>query len=432
MIILSQPSNSNSTSTDASTQVGSRAALAPSFLLQAAALVVVVWGLANARSFFVPLMLAALLAFAISPAVRLLRRWGVGEGIALALAALVVVAPMVGVIALTISEVQTLVSDWPRLSQNLLTAVAHLRDEPWVQRLHLDAYLDPTRLKDVLGDYAGSGVTAMLGGLLHVLSAGTTLLLIIFFSIVMLASRKHLGKAAAQCVEAYHGGSPDLVTDIADLIQIFLTARFGLTALTGVAGWLVMMFMGVHYAFVAGMFYGLMTWVPAVGLIFALIPPLALSVASGATSGHTALLLGLLLLVWGVQDHLLAPKWLGGRLKLNFLATYFALFVGERLWGAWGMFLSVPTLAVMRIIFAASPGMRPLAFLFSAEEPPVPVAEPGPNHEIEAKARELGLPAPEKPAAAHPAPDGALPVPVAEGSETVPPPDSAGPGITQR
>jgi predicted PurR-regulated permease PerM len=102
----------------------------------------------------------------------------------------------------------------------------------------------------------------------------------------------------------------------------------------------------------------------------ALAPIIAVSIglglSTGAILGSNLLLLG----IWMVQDHILQPKWLGGRLRLNFFATYLALFIGEHLWGAWGMFLSVPMLGVLRIIFTASKDLRPLAFAMSEEEDP--------------------------------------------------------------
>jgi hypothetical protein len=62
----------------------------------------------------------------------------------------------------------------------------------------------------------------------------------------------------------------------------------------------------------------------------------------------------------------ITPKWVGHRLKLNFLATYLAFFAGGLLWGAWGMILSVPLLGLIRIACIASPTLRPWAFALGA------------------------------------------------------------------
>jgi predicted PurR-regulated permease PerM len=89
--------------------------------------------------------------------------------------------------------------------------------------------------------------------------------------------------------------------------------------------------------------------------------------------------------VWTIQDHIITPKWVGHRLKLNFLATYLAFFAGGLLWGAWGMILSIPLLGLIRIACSASPKLRPWAFALGEvddqhEQPDRPVLASTPPH----------------------------------------------------
>lgn len=342
-----------------------------SFLLNAAAFMVIIWGLSAARSFLIPLLLAALLAFAMAPVTRFLRRFRLPEWASVLLTTLLVVVPLGALIYAAISEIQKLLADWPSLQSSLTGLAGKVASSTWGQRLHLDAYLDPTTgPAGSIDKSIGAALTIAFGGMLKILSSGAVLLLVIAFAVMMLAARSHLHRAAKKALAAYKGkGSEHLADEMAKLVQVFISAKLGITAVSAAAGWLIMAAFGVPHALLLGLFYGLLTWIPAVGMITALIPPIAFSVAVGKSGGEILALTGVLMLAWAIQDHVLTPKWLGDRLKLNFLATYLALFGGGVLWGPWGVVLGVPILGFMRIVIGTFKELEPVAFLISEDEP---------------------------------------------------------------
>ena len=53
----------------------------------------------------------------------------------------------------------------------------------------------------------------------------------------------------------------------------------------------------------------------------------------------------------------------GSKVKINALFTFIGLLIGEMLWGITGMFLSIPFLAILKIIFERIDGLNPWAIL---------------------------------------------------------------------
>jgi predicted PurR-regulated permease PerM len=78
---------------------------------------------------------------------------------------------------------------------------------------------------------------------------------------------------------------------------------------------------------------------------------------------------GSLLFISSLEAHILTPQFLGKHLNLNLLVVFLGLFLGEAMWGAWGIFLSMPILGIMRIIFNTSFRTRPWGNLLSASNP---------------------------------------------------------------
>ena len=70
------------------------------------------------------------------------------------------------------------------------------------------------------------------------------------------------------------------------------------------------------------------------------------------THAHWIWMAGLLVIVWRlVQDYVNSPRIMGDNLELQPLTVVFALMVGGQVGGIAGVYLSVPTVAVLRIVW---------------------------------------------------------------------------------
>ena len=54
-------------------------------------------------------------------------------------------------------------------------------------------------------------------------------------------------------------------------------------------------------------------------------------------------------------------------MKINALFTFVGLLIGEELWGIAGMFLSIPFLAIIKIIFERVEGLQPWGKILGEE-----------------------------------------------------------------
>jgi predicted PurR-regulated permease PerM len=340
-------------------------------LYVAAAFTICVWGLYEAQSFLLPICLAALVTFLMTPAMRLLKRLKLPEPLCLIFSALLLLLPLTAILYLVITQIQGLVQDWPHLSASFGKTLANIRGSSIAHRLHISTILNLDTITSRFNKDLGSGVRLALESLAEILSASSLLILVIFFSIVMLASRVHIRRSFMHLFSAYSEiSSVSTVDRMATLIETFLVARLGIAGGVGAISLVAMMICGVPYSFILAVIFGLMTWVPVVGFIFGILPILAVAFAIGKGLGIITALFLILSTIWMIQDHILTPKLVGHKLQLNFMATYLVFFAGERLWGPWGMFLSVPMLGVLRIVLSESARLKPWAFLLGEEKRP--------------------------------------------------------------
>jgi predicted PurR-regulated permease PerM len=63
----------------------------------------------------------------------------------------------------------------------------------------------------------------------------------------------------------------------------------------------------------------------------------------------------------------LLPAVVGSKVRLNALITFIGIILGEMLWGLSGMFLSIPIIAIFKIIFDRVESLKPWGYLLGGD-----------------------------------------------------------------
>jgi predicted PurR-regulated permease PerM len=125
------------------------------------------------------------------------------------------------------------------------------------------------------------------------------------------------------------------------------TALAGLSFIFYSASMLILQF---PYAIALGFLGGVLEFLPGVGWVASAVLMLTIGFL---THAHW-IWMGALLLLWRVvQDYVNSPRIMGDNLHLQPLTVLFALMVGSQLGGIAGAYLSVPAVAVLRIVWQA-------------------------------------------------------------------------------
>lgn len=140
-----------------------------------------------------------------------------------------------------------------------------------------------------------------------------------------------------------------VLNDLHQVMAHYIRAQLMLTAIaTGVyllAFWLLRL----QYPFVLGTIAGLLEFIPVVGPLMAAIMVLGVALLTGY-NGWIPLLL--FLGAWRlIQDYVNSPHLMGQRVELHPLAVLFGVLVGAEIAGVLGVYLSVPILASLRVVW---------------------------------------------------------------------------------
>jgi predicted PurR-regulated permease PerM len=140
-----------------------------------------------------------------------------------------------------------------------------------------------------------------------------------------------------------------VLNDLNQMLAHFIRAQLILAGLTLVVYSLFLWIMGVPYFLVLGTLGGLLEFIPVVGPFAAGI--VILSVALLIGYHHWAALL-IFLVIWRmIQDYISSPRIMGKSMELHPLAAIFGVMAGGEVAGILGIYLSIPVMASLRIVF---------------------------------------------------------------------------------
>ena len=140
-----------------------------------------------------------------------------------------------------------------------------------------------------------------------------------------------------------------IVEDLNLMLAGYIRAQLILAALSLVVYIVVLLLLRVPYAIILGLVGGAMEFIPVAG---PLVAALLIFGVAYLTGYHHLLFIALFFVVWRlVQDYVNSPRIMGGKLKLHPLAALFAVLAGGEIAGVIGVYLSVPIIATLRIVW---------------------------------------------------------------------------------
>ncbi len=306
-----------------------------------------------ARQTLIAFLFAIFFAYLMSPLVSYLEKLLRGRGRAIAIIYLLLLGLLV---LLFVAMGPQIGREGARLVQSL-PALAQLSSGQIAEQLGQEHGWN-SRIVDLLRDYlAGHGneIANLAKGVgLHVADVAKQAWLLVVVPLLSIFFLKD-GLAFSEILLDMVQSRPQrellqgVLSDLNQMLAHFIRAQLTLAALTFVAYSSVLGIMQMPYALVLGTLGGLLEFIPVLGpLVAALI---IVSVALLMSFPHW---LGLIVFIgiWRlIQDYVSSPRIMGHSMELHPLAAIFGVMAGGEVAGILGIFLSIPVMATLRILF---------------------------------------------------------------------------------
>ena len=251
--------------------------------------------------------------------------------------------------------------------------VAPVYQENLTNRLQNVPFVDFTAFKErPLSDLVAEWIdipyyaTSAASSLAGVLASGG--LILIYLGFLFLEQGHFSNKIAALVANPEKESEvQQIITQIRDDIQKYMSIKLFTSSLTGLASYLYLLAVGVDFAGLWGLLIFLLNFIPTVGSIAATLFPALIALAQSDGYGLFVLVLlgiGMLQLCIG---NILEPRFMGSSFNLSPVVILLNLALWNAIWGIPGMFLCVPFLIIVAIVLSHFPQTRSVAIMLSSD-----------------------------------------------------------------
>jgi predicted PurR-regulated permease PerM len=313
-----------------------------------------------AKPVLVLVLASVLIAFMLAPIVELCQRIHLPRSVGAMVAVLLMCSALYGLFYVSYSQADEFVSELPRYSGRIRSVLNDVRrraervrqttrnvlPEDKAERNTVSVRQSTTWLEELTNGAVGASEVVVMTAFIPFL---------VFF---MLSWQDHVRASTVMLFNMENRNTAYVTLGlIAQMIRGFIVGNVVIGVVLGVTSTIAFWIIGVPYFYVIGIISGVVSLLPYLGIVLAVLPPVlvGLGVLTGAKFAWIVIVVAVSHII---ALNVLYPMIIGKRLQLNPLAVTLALLFWGWLWGAMGLILAVPLTAAIKIIFDHVEGLK--------------------------------------------------------------------------
>ncbi|MDB5232292.1 MAG: family transporter [Chitinophagaceae bacterium] len=329
------------------------------------ALYLLLYGIYIGQSIILPIAFSFLFAVLLQPIVNFFIRRKFPKVLSIIVTLVLAILFIYVLISFISYQMRSVVSDIPAVKNNLLNLWHQCQQ--WLWNTFKLNYAKQEEMvqnaKDKTMDTLGSAGTFNL-----ITASIATILLVPIYIFLFLFYRPLLINFIVDVFDKTHEKEVRvIVSEIRKVVQHYVIGIMTETSIVACLNVTGLLILGAPYAILLGVVGAILNMIPYIGGIIQLLLTALIVFSNTASIGKATGAIVILLAVQLIDNNFLVPRIIGSRVKLNALISIIGVFVGGALCGIGGMFLSIPVLAMCKVIFDRVDGLKPWGRLFGSD-----------------------------------------------------------------
>lgn len=324
---------------------------------------IIVYWLVVLQDVLVPVLIAMILSMSIFPLANWLEVKGLGRVWAVTVTLILFTAVAVGVIWLASTQIANFGEMIPQLEKRILEWFNQI--QRWGENtLHVAKQAQITQLKKYGTGMLSSGGTLFTTALSTTGSVLGNLSLIPIYMFFFLYYRDFFKMFFYKVFKNISRRRVDAVlTKIYEVVHSYLTGLITVTLIVGTLNTIGLLVLDIDYAVFFGFLAAALLVIPFVGILIGSILPIIIALITKDSPMYAVGVAGVFVFVQFLEGNFITPQIVGSKVSINGLVAIIALLLGSALWGLAGMALSLPTVAILKVVFDAVPELKPYAYV---------------------------------------------------------------------
>lgn len=324
-----------------------------------------------AQGIIVPLVFGIVFAIVLHPVVNFFVRLKINRVVAIMLTLALTTLVLFALVALLFTQASRFTETWPILvekftdilNQSITSISGYIDIDP--TKIHLWVTKSTQELLTFSNDTIGKTLVTVGTGLMVMLLIPVYIFIILFYQPLLIEFIHRLFQ------KEHQNKVREIVSQTKKTIQSYLNGLIIEAVIVAVLDIAVLLVLGVDYAILLGVIGALLNVIPYIGGLVAVALPMIVALATNSSGWDALYVLAGYYFIQVIDNNLIVPYIVASKVKINALFSIIVVFVGNALWGISGMFLSIPLLAIVKLIFDNIDSLKPWGFLLGDTMPSI-------------------------------------------------------------
>jgi len=315
------------------------------------------------QQIILPLIYATIIAILLNPLVNFLIRKKINRIVAISTSVIVSILVTLSLLYFISTQLSMFSETYPKLKEKFnetsVQTINWTSDHFNIKTSKINAWIKSTENEAInnLGGAIGHTVSTINSIIIILVLLPVYLFMILFYKPLFLEFIRKLFKSE------HHVTVYDVLINSKMIIQSYLIGLLVEAAIIAVLNSTGLFILGIDYAIILGVTGALLNVIPYIGGVIAIALPMIIAFVTKESTTYVFLVLGIYLLIQFIDNHIIIPRIVASRVKINALVSIIAVLTGGALWGIPGMFLSIPLTAILKVIFDHIESLKPWGFL---------------------------------------------------------------------
>lgn len=318
-------------------------------------MVLLSYSLFNLKGILAPIAFSFIISILLNPLVNRMQRKGLNRVLSIFLSLALAIFLVGGILFFISSQIMSFGDNLPELKLKFNAQVLNIQQ--WIATNFKFSIQKQQQLLNNALNSSQSMLGGAVGGLLGTL--GFILLVPIYAFLLLFYKTLILNFFHEVFAEENTGKVSEVMVETKSAIQSYMVGLLLEALVVAAMNSVALLLLGVDYAILIGVIGALLNMLPYIGGLVAIaLPVIMVSVTQDGFTTQLAVI-GAYILIQFIDNNFLVPFLVSSRVKINAFFSIVVVLLGGALWGIAGMFLSIPFVAILKIVFDRLPEMKP-------------------------------------------------------------------------
>jgi len=311
------------------------------------------------QDILIPFAFSILLSVLMLPIIKFLERKKIPKVLSIIIAIALSLSVALAIVYFLSSQIASFMTDMPTMKKQLNFHFYKLQN--WAtEHLNISYKQQDKLIADATQNMQSNGREIVGQSLISVSHVLMILLIIPVYCFLLAYYRLMIKNFLIDVFDDKHEQKvKEVITESKIIVQSYMIGLLVELAIVTVINAVGFILFGIKYAIFLGLLAAVLNMIPYIGMLIAAVLCMLITLSTSTNTNDVIWVGVILIVVQFIDNNIIMPNVVSSKLKINALISILGVLIGGAIAGVSGMFLSIPAIAIIKVVCDRVEGLKP-------------------------------------------------------------------------